>query len=115
RRHTRFSRDWSSDVCSSDLGRRAALKGHSHPPRREWPFSAALRPASFPSRCSSTFVNAWREDTDGTPDPDRAGIRRQHETEPARVDACAAPPAPGGGTLVVAELDEVRPGRKPEV
>src|SRR5690606_40949705 len=21
RRHTRFSRDWSSDVCSSDLGR----------------------------------------------------------------------------------------------
>src|SRR5690606_41081179 len=22
RRHTRFSRDWSSDVCSSDLGRR---------------------------------------------------------------------------------------------
>src|SRR5690606_40522054 len=24
RRHTRFSRDWSSDVCSSDLGRIAA-------------------------------------------------------------------------------------------
>src|SRR5690606_31596858 len=28
RRHTRFSRDWSSDVCSSDLGARAAaLRG----------------------------------------------------------------------------------------
>src|SRR5207302_3238609 len=27
RRHTRFSRDWSSDVCSSDL------KGPSHPHR----------------------------------------------------------------------------------
>src|SRR5690606_40555832 len=27
RRHTRFSRDWSSDVCSSDLGwRRAVLR-----------------------------------------------------------------------------------------
>src|SRR3712207_3626295 len=25
RRHTRYWRDWSSDVCSSDLGRRAAL------------------------------------------------------------------------------------------
>src|SRR5690606_40375310 len=25
RRHTRFSRDWSSDVCSSDLGPAAAL------------------------------------------------------------------------------------------
>src|SRR5690606_39603006 len=24
-RHTRFSRDWSSDVCSSDLGTEAAL------------------------------------------------------------------------------------------
>src|SRR5690606_40085594 len=27
RRHTRFSRDWSSDVCSSDLGVRASLGG----------------------------------------------------------------------------------------
>src|SRR5690606_41177581 len=26
RRHTRFSRDWSSDVCSSDLGRVVAAK-----------------------------------------------------------------------------------------
>src|SRR5690606_40048183 len=25
RRHTRFSRDWSSDVCSSDLGERGHL------------------------------------------------------------------------------------------
>src|SRR5690606_40097903 len=25
RRHTRFSRDWSSDVCSSDLGHAAAV------------------------------------------------------------------------------------------
>src|SRR5690606_40075541 len=26
RRHTRFSRDWSSDVCSSDLGGQLALE-----------------------------------------------------------------------------------------
>src|SRR5690606_40106205 len=26
RRHTRFSRDWSSDVCSSDLGYRPSFK-----------------------------------------------------------------------------------------
>src|SRR5690606_8018183 len=31
RRHTRFSRDWSSDVCSSDLPRRAVFPGE-----REW-------------------------------------------------------------------------------
>src|SRR5690606_39497996 len=27
RRHTRFSRDWSSDVCSSDLGKYAVCVG----------------------------------------------------------------------------------------
>src|SRR5205807_4205311 len=27
RRHTRLQGDWSSDVCSSDLGRRHAAKG----------------------------------------------------------------------------------------
>src|SRR5690606_41125791 len=27
RRHTRFSRDWSSDVCSSDLGHALAAEG----------------------------------------------------------------------------------------
>src|SRR5690606_40667810 len=27
RRHTRFSRDWSSDVCSSDLSRSLARSG----------------------------------------------------------------------------------------
>src|SRR5690606_39780702 len=30
RRHTRFSRDWSSDVCSSDLGAPQAHRPHAH-------------------------------------------------------------------------------------
>src|SRR5690606_39823502 len=30
RRHTRFSRDWSSDVCSSDLGAYRWLHGRVH-------------------------------------------------------------------------------------
>src|SRR5690606_40928189 len=36
RRHTRFSRDWSSDVCSSDLD---VLPGDEHGPSRAavWP------------------------------------------------------------------------------
>src|SRR5690606_40731801 len=29
-RHTRFSRDWSSDVCSSDLGDEVELFGGCH-------------------------------------------------------------------------------------
>src|SRR5436309_3817915 len=31
RRHTRFSRDWSSDVCSSDLEKALALEQESPP------------------------------------------------------------------------------------
>src|SRR5690606_39507324 len=31
RRHTRFSRDWSSDVCSSDLGHGGAIRTTSGP------------------------------------------------------------------------------------
>src|SRR5690606_40748368 len=32
RRHTRFSRDWSSDVCSSDLRRGRACSQQARPP-----------------------------------------------------------------------------------
>src|SRR5690606_41074051 len=35
RRHTRFSRDWSSDVCSSDLGR-GNISTYSKGSRGEW-------------------------------------------------------------------------------
>src|SRR5690606_22508040 len=38
RRHTRFSRDWSSDVCSSDLGARlCSTTQHQRPARRAGP------------------------------------------------------------------------------
>src|SRR3712207_7379868 len=39
RRHTRYWRDWSSDVCSSDLPGRARPDPHRrrvHPRRRAW-------------------------------------------------------------------------------
>src|SRR5690606_11931301 len=46
RRHTRFSRDWSSDVCSSDLfpfAPQPALANRFQPPRHSWRLrSAAL-------------------------------------------------------------------------
>src|SRR5690606_20218843 len=35
RRHTRFSRDWSSDVCSSDLGAGARPRHRHHCARRQ--------------------------------------------------------------------------------
>src|SRR5690606_40309717 len=50
RRHTRFSRDWSSDVCSSDLRkRRAAHRGprpETAPSRRASGRNASARPSS---------------------------------------------------------------------
>src|SRR5690606_40819326 len=51
RRHTRFSRDWSSDVCSSDLpeGRRrrsccCSPRSSALPPLREGSLPEGLRP-----------------------------------------------------------------------
>src|SRR2546429_2028085 len=44
RRHTRCSRDWSSDVCSSDLGDRAGCQDQ---PGRAW---ACLRLCGLPRR-----------------------------------------------------------------
>src|SRR5690606_39801207 len=41
RRHTSFSRDWSSDVCSSDLKELVARGIHALSPRRHRPFIAA--------------------------------------------------------------------------
>src|SRR3712207_9593459 len=35
RRHTRYWRDWSSDVCSSDLGARIALWGLAFKPNTD--------------------------------------------------------------------------------
>src|SRR5438046_10404358 len=42
RRHTRLVSDWSSDVCSSDLPRRAAVRGTTNPALRLLPGVALL-------------------------------------------------------------------------
>src|SRR5690606_40210226 len=41
RRHTRFSRDWSSDVCSSDLGGGGGAEGEHNGQQVEDPDAAA--------------------------------------------------------------------------
>src|SRR5690606_40541219 len=52
RRHTRFSRDWSSDVCSSDLPLFDRHKGGFHPPSH----IAVLRlPAN--ARCTKAWIS----------------------------------------------------------
>src|SRR5882762_370750 len=46
RRHTRFKCDWSSDVCSSDLGVRAEVQPADQAERAEREIAASLSPAA---------------------------------------------------------------------
>src|SRR5256884_5313271 len=58
RRHTRCSRDWSSDVCSSDLFRAERLKG-----RKVSVFTAVenLLKAVVSGRSNSSFIQYLKE------------------------------------------------------
>src|SRR5690606_39796542 len=53
--HTRFSRDWSSDVCSSDLPERRAAKTSTH--------AATQRIDSFDHKARTPIVAAARAST----------------------------------------------------
>src|SRR5690606_39374957 len=66
RRHTRFSRDWSSDVCSSDL--QSGLLFEPEPSRQQ-----ALA-ANFVNLPSSSAFPALRNKITGN--PDKAPSRR---------------------------------------
>ena len=69
-RHTSFTSDWSSDVCSSDLGPEAA---HSpRPPAR----SCVLLGAAFASRPSETKVRDVQEQRQGATKSPSAARRR---------------------------------------
>src|SRR5690606_39999106 len=58
RRHTRFSRDWSSDVCSSDLMIRAITE-HAQRDGSTKPFASSQLAAEMP------IANACREIASG--------------------------------------------------
>src|SRR5690606_41129787 len=78
--HTRFSRDWSSDVCSSDLGDRAGALRHAriHAQLLEQEFGTPPDPA----------VVALAERLRGEPAAAATTAAPAHETPPA-----AEPPA----------------------
>src|SRR5581483_8663350 len=66
RRHTRYWRDWSSDVCSSDLGGTAKLtpmipyRGRYGDARPSPISHLPLPPHSMPSRMGRRPLKAWR-------------------------------------------------------
>src|SRR5690606_28014592 len=86
RRHTRFSRDWSSDVCSSDL---ATSSVTSRAQNCALPPSARMRSARASPSPSSTSVTA-------TAAPSRASIMH------------AAAPIPKAPPVTTATLSAVR-------
>src|SRR5690606_40706257 len=97
RRHTRFSRDWSSDVCSSDLS--AVASKAIETDKAPVPV-AAVWPVPARETCPSTVSVPWPSDafspvadrttaTDKAPAPEigRASCRERVEhTEVARQD-----------------------------
>src|SRR2546422_1512786 len=100
RRHTRCSRDWSSDVCSSDLHdprrsvrpRRAAPdRGPTHRPRERLLRPPARRPRPLPSRGPATRRRALRRDQlgrrGGAPEGPGAAAHARRGARRARVVA----------------------------
>src|SRR5690606_14269422 len=55
RRHTRFSRDWSSDVCSSDLGARLTSATFRDPEKGRLALDAALDAGRLTGMQTSVF------------------------------------------------------------
>src|SRR5690606_40372522 len=63
RRHTRFSRDWSSDVCSSDLGLEGADPGNVHLVPYMWHTTGiGYNPARVKAALGDGFVlDSWTQ------------------------------------------------------
>src|SRR5690606_40021593 len=81
RRHTRFSRDWSSDVCSSDLLRRPSGSARILKRPRSWPPPALflcppVDPARRNRKAFRQVCNGLRPCLIGTPDLCRSEERR---------------------------------------
>src|SRR3712207_6050555 len=80
RRHTRYWRDWSSDVCSSDLRGRPAVELRD-PRRGSRPFRVATRPGSGPGASGAEPPGGVRDEArrgtvvrgDGGPAGDHRG------------------------------------------
>src|SRR3989475_3375701 len=89
RRHTRFDCDWSSDVCSSDLGeRRRACRAPG----------IRRRGSDRPARAAAASSRARRTGREGTRDSRRRRGRARTRGRPRRGGRSprAPPPPPGG-------------------
>src|SRR5207302_2629203 len=67
RRHTRFSRDWSSDVCSSDLAQGSAVSATTKA-------LADTQAPSSPTNLAATAVSSPQIDLSWSPATDNVGV-----------------------------------------
>src|SRR5690606_40071311 len=74
RRHTRFSRDWSSDVCSSDL-----LYDAMFPDSAQWDHHAMLLAAIIDSLNIQVWQGGNRRRADFPRPIPRPGVEDKHE------------------------------------
>src|SRR5690606_39528163 len=97
RRHTRFSRDWSSDVCSSDLGAAqpaasrsslaASMVGDREPITQLIPAARAAAAASTPGAEQDWALDRLEQfHTDGNRLTDEIGRAACRETEETHGD-----------------------------
>src|SRR5437660_10180635 len=63
RRHTRWPRDWSSDVCSSDLTHRNSLEVSFAPGRRPEGLTEILRVGTSAAGARAKAIIAWNRET----------------------------------------------------
>src|SRR5690606_39313674 len=72
RRHTRFTRDWSSDVCSSDLWQLAVADGTHQDRNHHWPtLEVDLQPGErdeLTERQHRSYSGSLRWDWDISPE-----------------------------------------------
>src|SRR6266511_1899514 len=92
RRHTRFSRDWSSDVCSSDLvhgGQTAASRAMRSAGPRAYPMRRPARPQVLVKlRTTTTPERSRRADREaGSPGTVSANASSTPWTRPGRASA----------------------------
>src|SRR5882762_4853069 len=95
RRHTRFKCDWSSDVCSSDLG--AKLKFRSR--RKQWGLRqkrAWLNSHKFPTKRCGDRASAWAP-THSSAEPKSKASHRVSRSggQAGPIQACHSKAAPG--------------------
>src|SRR6266511_5001120 len=105
RRHTRFSRDWSSDVCSSDLVRRQiAIDASTNPEPRFWnPSPLWPGGAIWPQlRIGEPVLPEHRAIVSQAGDGDRERLLQTSKTGEGRAPVRSGQLEPGdGGTAAV--------------